>query len=84
MTIRNLTGTPEEYRAWIEHMAKMEEECDPGGILAISPEIYAQMFPATEKFLGEAMSTDVAKSNCPRCGKDWAEHEFGVPQPYCP
>lgn len=21
---------------------------------------------------------------CPDCGGDWAEHEFGVPYPYCP
>lgn len=22
--------------------------------------------------------------NCPKCGKDWLDHEFGVPAPYCP
>ncbi len=24
------------------------------------------------------------KSTCPKCGKDWLSHEFGVPAPFCP
>jgi len=33
-----------------------------------------------EKYKHVAIDPDI----CPKCGKDWLNHEFGVPAPYCP
>jgi hypothetical protein len=24
------------------------------------------------------------EDNCPKCSNPWGDHEFGVPEPYCP
>lgn len=40
---------------------------------------------AADAWLAELVGDKQATiENCPRCNKPWADHEFGVPAPYCP
>lgn len=53
--------TREQFRAWLEKHAEHEPAC---GILACSPEIYAEMMAANEKAFKENVDRTVELPGC--------------------